>query len=80
MGVLCTQAASLEDSQGALDLLVRRGQVAMCCNGHGQVVECHSSFWVLWTVVAFLYPQHPFEVVARCGSIAKGPIGNCQIC
>eukprot|EP00971_Amphidinium_carterae_P007044 139464-Amphidinium_carterae.1 len=56
MGVLCTQAASLKDEQGALGLLVRRGQIAKCCSGYSQVVECYGHFWVLRTVVAFFYP------------------------
>eukprot|EP00971_Amphidinium_carterae_P166593 3301622-Amphidinium_carterae.1 len=73
MGVLCTQAARLKDAQGALELLVCRGQISISYTGHGQVVEYYSHFWVLRPVVAFLYPQRPFQVVALFGIIAKGP-------
>eukprot|EP00971_Amphidinium_carterae_P101143 2000958-Amphidinium_carterae.1 len=64
MGVLCTQAARVKDAQGALLLLMRRGQIAMCRAGHGQVVECHGHFWVLRPAVAFFLPQRPFQAIA----------------
>eukprot|EP00971_Amphidinium_carterae_P063354 1253727-Amphidinium_carterae.1 len=64
MGVLCAQAASLKDAQRALELLARQGQIGTCHTCRCQVVDCHSHYCMLWTVVAFFYPQRPFQVVA----------------